>query len=281
METSKEEQLWQAATAGNLDCVRELAEDPGVDVNWADKEMKRTPLYRASGHNWPAIVEYLLRNPRTLVNQQMAEGASPFFIACQGGWKDIVILLLADPRVDVELPDDHNSSPLWMAACYGQLLIVQLLLASGRHLNPNSVSTFNDMTPAQSARWAVRQPEWGMVGDSPANRRAYGAVIGDLLDEFDRNPVQVRLRLRRLPGVREPFIGRAFALIVFLTDGFLRIRGDSHDGFSLEERFFDISSKLPLELQMVLCNRMFGSPNDIILVRDSEPGFRWLSRSST
>ena len=113
METSKEEQLWQAATAGNLDCVRELAEDPGVDVNWADKEMKRTPLYRASGHNWPAIVEYLLRNPRTLVNQQMAEGASPFFIACQGGWKDIVILLLADPRVDVELPDDHNSSPLW------------------------------------------------------------------------------------------------------------------------------------------------------------------------
>jgi len=46
-------------------------------------------------------------------------------------------------------------------------------------------------------------------------------------------------------------------------------------------RFLRIAFQLPLDLQMVLCNQIFGSPRDFILSRDSEPGFQLLTRTTT
>ena len=43
-------------------------------------------------------------------------------------------------------------------------------------------------------------------------------------------------------------------------------------------RFFAIASQLPLELQMVLCHRAFGSRKDLILIKHSEPAFKKLTR---
>jgi len=42
VKTSKEQQLWLAATEGNLEDVMKLAKDPAVDVNWGDEELGRT-----------------------------------------------------------------------------------------------------------------------------------------------------------------------------------------------------------------------------------------------
>jgi len=41
---SKEERLWQACTDGDLEIVKELADDPGVDVNWTDADVGRPPF---------------------------------------------------------------------------------------------------------------------------------------------------------------------------------------------------------------------------------------------
>jgi len=43
-------------------------------------------------------------------------------------------------------------------------------------------------------------------------------------------------------------------------------------------RFLAIASALPLELQMTLCNWMFGSLKDIIGTNQSEPAFRELAK---
>jgi len=46
-------------------------------------------------------------------------------------------------------------------------------------------------------------------------------------------------------------------------------------------RFFTIFVKLPMELQMLLSQRMFGSSADVVLCKHSEPAFRKLAALTT
>jgi len=70
-----------------------------------------------------------------------------------------------------------------------------------------------------------------------------------------------------------------FSLVVFHADDYLALTRDEE--MSLAGRFFKITSRLPLEIQMVICHRMYGSTESIVISRDSEPGFHWLARAST
>jgi len=91
--------------------------------------------------------------------------------------------------------------------------------------------------------------------------------------------VTVRNRLRRQPGLREYFIGHLLALVVFYSDNSVVI--NERLVHSDARRFFRQCARLPLEVQMIICSRAFGSPKDLILSRDSEPGFRCLARATT
>jgi hypothetical protein len=68
-----------------------------------------------------------------------------------------------------------------------------------------------------------------------------------------------------------------FALVVFHCDEYLMIKkSDADDNVDekARKRFFLIAKQLPIELQMVLCNRSCGVAKDIILRRHSEPAFK-------
>jgi hypothetical protein len=54
-----------------------------------------------------------------------------------------------------------------------------------------------------------------------------------------------------------PFAERVFYLLTMICDGYLSIKSNNN-------RFFEIACKLPVDLQMVLCNRLYHSPRDII-----------------
>ena len=66
-------------------------------------------------------------------------------------------------------------------------------------------------------------------------------------------------------------------LVVFLSDGLLQLK-ESREG-GRKGRFFKIALALPMDLQMVLCNRMFQSQKDFVLTKHSEPAFKNLVRS--
>jgi len=202
-------------------------------------------------------------------------------MACEQGRKEVVSLLLADPRIDPNRPRNDQSTPLWVASQEGHLEIVQYLLASGREINTKTRSTFNKRTAAEQGR------AMGRKTTKPANetkevferRKINGPLCADLIDEYEHDPVAVRLRLRRQPGLREHFIGHLFALVDFHSDNSVVVNEKTADPDT--RRFFRITSRLPLEIQMIVCNRIFGSPKDIILSRDSEPGFECLTRTTT
>ena len=215
------------------------------------------------------MVKYLLSLKGIDPNKPMDDGSTPFNLACQNGHKEVVSLLLADPRIDPNKPDNDQRTPLWMASQDGHLEVVQHLLASGREIDTEMKSTYNNNTAAEQGRESgTAAKRANESAEDFQRRRLNGPLCADLIDEYEHDPVAVRHRLRRQPGLREYFIGHLFALVVFHSDSFVVINERlAHPGI----KRFRITSRLPLEIQMIICNRIFGSPKDIILSRDSEP----------
>ena len=222
-----------------------------------------------------------MRHPRVDVVKPNKNEATAFFLACQEAHQEVVLLLLADPRIDPSMPRNNQGTPLWYASQNGHLVIVQHLLASGREIDTRKRSTFNNRTAAEHARvTGARITKPGSETEEDFQRKKINSPLcADLIDDYERNPVATRHRLRRQPGLREHFIGHLFALVVFHSDSFAVINEKTAQSYT--KRFFRITSQLPLELLMLLCNRVFGSPRDIILSRDSEPGFQLLTRTTT
>jgi len=69
---------------------------------------------------------------------------------------------------------------------------------------------------------------------------------------------------------------RTFSLIVFVCDGYLRLKNRPDQ--EKTNRFMRMAFRLPMELQMMLCNILFDYGKDVILTKDSEPAFRGLAR---
>jgi len=255
--------------------------DPRIDPN-QPKNTGVTPFFIACEEGHKEVVSRLLAHPRIDPIKPTNEGASPFLVACQFVHKEVVSLLLADPRIDPNKPLNDQSTPLWFASQEGHLVIVQHLLASGREIDTKMRSTFNNRTAAEQGREIATEPQEENETDEDFERsQTNGPLCANLIDEYEREPehLEVRHRLRRQPGLREYFIGHLFALVVFHSDSFAVI--NERTAHSDTRRFFRITSQLPLDLQMVLCNRNFGSPRDIIHSRDSEPGFQLLTRTTT
>jgi hypothetical protein len=67
--------------------------------------------------------------------------------------------------------------------------------------------------------------------------------------------------------------------VVYLSDGFLKLKPGS--SATAAGKFFSIATRFPLELQMILCNRVHGLHKDLVLTKYSEPAFKKLARKSS
>jgi len=256
-----------------------LLADPRIDPNKPNNN-EATPFFMACQEGHKEVVSLLLADPRVDPIKPFNDGTTPFFVAGQYDHKEVILLLLADPRFDPDKPISDQTTLLWQASQNGRLVIVQHLLASGKEIDTEMRSTFNDMTAAEQGRAMVTAAkEADETEDAYERSKTNGPLCADLIDEYERDPVAVRHRLRRQPGLRESFIAHLFALVVFHSDSFVVI--NERLAHSDTKRFFRICARLPLEVQMIICNRAFGSPKDIILSRDSEPCFQLLGRSTT
>ena len=200
---TKNEQLYAAAFNGNLETVKSLCSDPAVNINWQDED-GFTALYRACENGHSLIVEHLLAHQKIDPNLAEVAGFTPINGACFEGHKEAVSVMLADPRVDPNKPRDDHITPLWFACQNGHLAVVQLLLASGRKIDTKMISTFNNKTAAQQGRWMAIALKQTYESDAdPPRRKTNGPKCADLVDEYEKDPVGVRTRLRRelgLPG---------------------------------------------------------------------------------
>jgi len=164
----------------------------------------------------------------------------------------VVALLLKDPRVHVTLDDNMGRTPLWHASSEGNLEVIEWLIASGEDLGDIGHAKGNwdgeEYTPLEIAR----------------KENMTEAV--SVLQRFIANPALTRHELRVRLGFTEALAAEVFALTVFLCDGLLQLKPAI---VTTTTRFFAIAKRLPMELQMILCNFVAGSKKQNILRKGS------------
>jgi len=152
-------------------------------------------------------------------------------------------LLLKDPRVDVTLGDNDGCTPLWHASYYGRNKVIEWLIASDRDLG------------------IEQKGKWGNIEDYTAleiARKENKTEAVSVLERFTTNPAQTRYEIRVKLGMLDEVAAEVFALTVFLCDDLLRLKPAlpiTTITASAATRFFTITKRLPMELQMMLCHR--------------------------
>ena len=115
-----EKQLYKFAEDGNVQKLKELLENKGVefDINWANlKENGNTALHVAVEKGHDKVVELLLANGAT-VNKMNDDGKNPLHIACKKYGIPSIVKLLISNGANVNEPE-HNAfknTPLHLAA---------------------------------------------------------------------------------------------------------------------------------------------------------------------
>jgi len=234
------------------------------------------------------ILKYLLaKYPQLDVNARCRDGWTPVTWAIHWGNIAGIRLLTNHPLVDLTIVDNEGLTPL-----------------------------LNALKSWRSDAWDVLIESWKDLGPMicpDESRRSGDLWPHTLMKKLQADPEQ-KLHESRLKLHRARAAG-IYALIVFLCDGLLRVRGQpsllslvtktdplevwtalatlfcgqgSHtriSGFvrasvdTKAARFFRIASMLPLELQMVLCYRTVGSRLDNIPSHFSERAFKALGQA--
>ena len=249
-------QFYFALMDDNMEGAREiLRKSPNLDFNWRGED-GHTAFSIACGHGRYDIVSILLAHPDINVNVKDNSGRTPFYFACANGHTSCVRELLKDSRVKVNEPDDDGSTPLWLAAWNGHIDIIKWWIASGREIDLGTPGDI-DKTDAIGAAKDAGKTE-----------------VVTLLERFQESPNETRHQVRLEIEWYNEAAAEMFALVVFVSDGFLQI----NETTTPAARFFSIARRLPLELQMIICHLVMGSPKEIISGKDSEVAFKSLTK---
>jgi len=249
--------LYDAAYQGKVEEVEEILRDyPNINVNWVNEEENGQPfaLQQACSVGHDSVVSLLLAHPDIDVNQKDRGGHTAFIYASAYGRSSCVRLLLKDSRVLVNERNEDGYTPLNWATFFGRLDVIKWWIASGREMDLGTPG--NDYTDSIGTAKKVGETE-----------------AATLLERFKENPEETRYSVRMELGCSDEMAAEVFALVVFVSDGLLEIK----DTTTIMSRFFSIARQLPLELQMVLCFRVFGSVKEIIHGVESEEAFKELA----
>jgi len=235
-----------------------MRQNPGFDVNMEQGGGGYTHLhYSCHANHSSSVVPLLLAHPDIDVNVEDRYGYTPVFVACRDGHTPCVRELLEDSGVKVNEPVSDRRTPLRCAAFLGHLDVIKWWIASGREMD-------------------LGKPGDVYRTDAIGFAKMYDyAEVATLLERFKSDASQTRHAVRVELGLLDELAAEMFALVVFVSDGLLRIIDTAP---SPAARYLSIATQLPLELQMVLCFRQVGSAKEIIPGRESEAAFRSLAR---
>ena len=250
--------------------IRLLSTHPDLDVNHAPTA-GFTPLHNAVMRGHHAVVKFLLQHPQVNLNATDSVLKTPLLRACQRRQLEIVKLLANHPRVDVNLPDRLNATPLWHVCFNPCIQAVKILLACGKDLDLTVAALMDDQGVDTETRATTLEVA-----------KASEADIAALLERFMADPALVRHELRTSLQDPRALLVNLYSLLVFLSDGLLHLDPAKKGRGQREKqarRFFKIGQRLPIELQMVLCHKVYGSSREIVVAKEAEAGFKTLAKT--
>jgi hypothetical protein len=120
--------LMIASLRGNIECVKLLAAQPGIEINKGDRLFKQTALYLASFNGNVDIVELLCSLPRIDINKESSTGKTPLSIAYEYYKFECVQILVTQPGIELTVQLATYHGPLLQyASMRGDIKTVELL----------------------------------------------------------------------------------------------------------------------------------------------------------
>lgn len=256
--------FWRASQSNHVAEMRYLLlSNPSLDINWKNPFGRDfTPLQTACKNAHPEAVEFLLSFPEIHLQdlQLHYDGGEDrpddeLLLACRVEAPEVVRILLKDPRLP--LP---NINAILHAVEFNRLDSLRWILLAFPHRDNGLL----DPRVEERARVGGKGEVLRLIGEFKGNR-------ADCLH-------QIRLHFCRY--FVDELAADLFSHVVFVSDALLVVKEENGDGGEKERRarrFFSVAAKLPIELQMGLCYRAFGSRKEIVLSCHSEVAFRQLA----
>jgi len=306
--------LCLSATFGHLEILQLLLNQPDMVVAECVNLWQETPLWIGCERKDEAVVTLLLADGRIDPNKpDERTGQSPLAVASLLAGEHIVLLLLQDHRVDINAGWRTGRSPLAAAAEAGNLDIARTLLLHERRAPNGSMGADSNGRQVEGAmdlnvnvnlladdgesplQIAAKNGHYDIVAailalardpaaqvrteDVKAARRAGHGRVAGLLTKYMENAWKARDELWAGESSCQSLLAaEVFALVVFASDGYLCVSAAPNPFGQDDVRFFAIATKLPMELQMVLCNRLFGLGIGLVATRNVELALRWVGR---
>ena len=260
-----QQQLRLLIESGDVSKVKQcLSDHPDFNINEILNGINNfTALHVACWNGHHEIVSILLANHDTNVNQKTNEGYTPFLLPCYHGHVEVVKLLLKDSCVNVNMADKKGCTPLWHASYEGHVGVIKWIIA----MRGDEMKDLDK----KGEDWDDKE----YTAIEIARERNKREVVS-LLDRFVANPTQTRHETSLELGLVDAMSYELFGMTVFLCDDLLKLR--KPEASSSAPRFFNIITKLPMELQMILCYRVFGSAKQNMKSKDSEAAFKHVAQ---
>ena len=226
-----------------------------------------TLLCRAIYRNSEKVVEFLLSRPGIDVNLQSHQFVfTPLMLCCVPTKSKCFDLVLRHPGVDATIEVDGYNC-IWGVCRDGYSILLRKLIASGIYLGDVEHDVYN------SIRYP--HPKGPCTAREMALRNGH-RQIAELLDFFFLDPE----RCRHVSKVeywmtQKELASRQYAVTIFLCDGLLSVKANTDD-HDKRKKFFGMIQRLPMELQMLVCNLVYKSTDESILFKESEEAFRSL-----
>lgn len=222
-----------------------------VDVNSLHGNYEETALTKACRVGSPnslQIIKLLLAHPNIDVNKPDIYGDTAIINATVWNKADSVTLLLMDGRADLKKKTGGGTgrTPFWIACREGRTKIIEAFLMHA------------DVDLTEKCRnYDNPFREYHIITHNTpieASKDSGHKEVVCLLKEFEADKEMTRRRLKKKNCLGGNYDSASlFILSICYSERYFTVK----DG-TVHSRFFDILTKLPAELQMMVCNRAYG-----------------------
>jgi len=219
------------------------------------------------------LQDFLGKHPDVYPSPQNRTGLTPLHLACSSGHAAVATILVSHPDIDLDEPNFAGHTPLHLAAGFGRLPAVKVLLQCPLNdLNPGDrfgctplwcavrrghISVVRWMLMLRGHQLDLNLAGHGVTPIQLATDRGFTQIVS-LLTAARADLGALRNRLRGEEGHAHAAAVELFATMVLVSDDFFRLGPDT-PALSAARRFFVTILQLPMELQMIIAFRVYGS----------------------